>query len=73
MDLTQILTRVEKGLYSSVAGVLEDVLLVWSNCRLFNEPGSDVCAACDEVASLFERTWRQNGLEKWVSVYTLKR
>ena len=39
---------------------------VWTNCYSFNEPGSYVCVACDEMAALFSQSWKQCGLEKWV-------
>ena len=46
--------------------MLCDVRLIWANCRTFNEAESDVCIAADELEALWDKLWRQNGLERLV-------
>lgn len=46
-----------------VAGaVLEDVGLVWQNCRAFNAEGSDIHALVDEAESHFVQLWAKKDL-----------
>jgi Bromodomain len=63
MDLGTITTRLKHDHYANPLEVLEDVRLVWRNCRTFNEPGSDVYKACDELAGYFDQLWKQARLE----------
>lgn len=42
MDLGTVRTKVEKNLYNSKAGVLNDIDLVWNNARKFNPMGHEV-------------------------------
>ncbi|CAL8463497.1 g3031 [Coccomyxa elongata] len=64
MDLGTIARRLESGFYASAAAVAQDVCLVWRNCHIFNEPGSDVYKSCDEIAGFFDQLWKQAKLEK---------
>ncbi|KAK9815856.1 hypothetical protein WJX72_010824 [[Myrmecia] bisecta] len=59
MDLGTVAKKLERDHYSSPAAMLSDVRLVWQNCHTFNEPGSEVYTACDELAELFDRVWKQ--------------
>ena len=42
--------------------MLEDVLLVWANCRAFNKPGTFIWVACDEAQETFRQLWSKAGL-----------
>jgi hypothetical protein len=64
MDLGKVARRLEAGAYSGAGAVCEDVRLVWRNCRAFNEPGSDVVRACDELAGFFDQLWKQAKLDR---------
>eukprot|EP00198_Chlamydomonas_reinhardtii_P011600 XP_001700937.1 hypothetical protein CHLREDRAFT_187405 [Chlamydomonas reinhardtii] len=62
MDLGTILRRLTSGYYSTTTGplhMLDDVRLVWSNCRRFNEPGSPIIGDCEHVRSVFNRAWQK--------------
>lgn len=54
MDLGTIRDRLEKGeVYKNVKQVLEDVALVWSNCRLYNDDGDPIMELLQCVESSF--------------------
>jgi hypothetical protein len=42
--------------------VLEDVALIWGNCRAYNADGSDMAAAADAAEAAFARAWQRAGL-----------
>ena len=42
MDLGTVLAKLNRNAYADTGAALEDIRLVWRNCRTFNEPGSDV-------------------------------
>ncbi|RLN88550.1 hypothetical protein BBJ28_00001208 [Nothophytophthora sp. Chile5] len=73
MDLSTIETKLKTGAYigdstsTSMSGVKElnakrfadDVRLMWSNCKLFNDDGSGITRAADELSVGFERLLRE--------------
>ena len=59
MDLGTVMSRLNKNRYASAEGVMEDVRLVWGNCRTFNEPGSEGFKAAEELAGFAEQLWKQ--------------
>ena len=42
--------------------VLADVDLIWSNCRSFNEPESEICDMADQAQQALRMRWQQEGL-----------
>lgn len=62
MDLGTIRDRLEKGeVYKKVKQVLEDVALVWSNCRLYNDDGDPIMELLQCVESSFIKHWQAAG------------
>ena len=59
MDLGTVMSRVGKNQYGSAEAVLADVRLVWSNCRGYNEQGTEVFKAAEEMEGFAEQLWRQ--------------
>jgi Bromodomain len=55
MDLGTILTKLQTGRYSMPAELYGDSNLVWSNCRRYNEPDSEIAQA----AAQLEHAWKQ--------------
>ncbi|CAM6014853.1 unnamed protein product [Sphagnum balticum] len=54
MDLGTIRNRLEKGeVYRTVEEVLEDVALVWSNCRMYNAKGDPILDFLHAVEATF--------------------
>ncbi len=64
MDLGTVMAKAQGDAYANAGGALDDIRLVWQNCRAFNEPGSDVYKGCDELAGYVEQLWRQARLDR---------
>ena len=62
MDLGTCKAKLMRGEYAHAQELLLDIQLVWSNCRLFNTPGSDVVEACEDVERVFKDLWRKYSL-----------
>jgi hypothetical protein len=62
MDLGTIHSRLIKGRYTSAEAVWADIQLVWRNCRTYNEAGSEVYKAAEELAGFAEQLWKQGRL-----------
>ena len=52
MDLQTIKSKFAD--YLSVIDIVNDIRLVWDNCRLFNEPGSELFNLADDFSKEFE-------------------
>ncbi|KAK2941910.1 putative Bromodomain [Blattamonas nauphoetae] len=63
-DLGTIKTDIENGEYSHPREVIDDVQLVWDNCRKFNGPTHPIIAACDKLND--EADKRFSKLQEWV-------
>ncbi|RLN20488.1 hypothetical protein BBJ28_00020292 [Nothophytophthora sp. Chile5] len=73
MDLATIETKLKTSVYigdstsTSMSGMKElnakqfadDVRLMWSNCKLFNDDGSGITRAADDLSVGFERLFRE--------------
>jgi bromodomain-containing factor 1 len=53
MDLGTVLSRLQRGGYGGPGALLEDIALVWQNCRLYNEPGSEIVQAAATLEALW--------------------
>ncbi|KAL4151485.1 hypothetical protein PRNP1_008430 [Phytophthora ramorum] len=73
MDLSTIEDKLKKGAYivdsnTVAAGVKEldsthfanDIRLMWSNCKLFNDDGSGITRAADILSAGFERLYKES-------------
>jgi bromodomain-containing factor 1 len=40
MDLSTVRKKIKSDKYSSIEEVLEDLMLIWENCRTYNQAGS---------------------------------
>ncbi|KAG2766756.1 hypothetical protein PC129_g6459 [Phytophthora cactorum] len=54
MDLGTIRSKLSKNEYKKQAEFARDMRLVWSNCKLYNQDGSDLYLLADELAKKFE-------------------
>ncbi|GLC38044.1 hypothetical protein PLESTM_000678100, partial [Pleodorina starrii] len=61
IDLGTILRDLESGRYAATGpgALLDDVRLVWSNCRRYNKQGSSIVADAEHCRSAFNRTWQR--------------
>eukprot|EP00798_Chlamydomonas_sp_ICE-L_P027352 gene27352-4653_t len=58
---------IKAALYKTPADVAADVALIWSNCRSFNKPKSDICKVAEEAKSVFHQLWTTSGLASWTA------
>ncbi|CAH0477113.1 unnamed protein product [Peronospora belbahrii] len=54
MDLGTIRSKLSKNEYKKASEFARDMRLVWSNCKLYNQDGSDLYLLADELAKKFE-------------------
>ncbi|GMF10549.1 unnamed protein product [Phytophthora lilii] len=54
MDLGAIRVKLSKNEYKKPAEFARDMRLVWDNCKLYNQDGSDLYLLADELAKKFE-------------------
>ncbi|EGZ28621.1 hypothetical protein PHYSODRAFT_537316 [Phytophthora sojae] len=54
MDLGTIRSKLGKNEYKKPAEFARDMRLVWDNCKLYNQDGSDLYLLADELAKKFE-------------------
>lgn len=62
MDLGTVTKRLAGGAYPNPQVMLSNVRLVWDNCRAYNDPSSEVCAAAFTLETQFEAAWVAAGL-----------
>lgn len=65
MDLGTVKKKLYNNVYSGPETFLADIELVFSNCRLYNLPGSAVIGLCDVVQSLYIEQLPLSGLDKY--------
>ncbi|RLN52671.1 hypothetical protein BBJ28_00022210 [Nothophytophthora sp. Chile5] len=54
MDLGSVRNKLAKNEYKKPVDFARDVRLVWDNCKLYNQDGSDLYMVADELAKKFE-------------------
>ncbi|KAJ0401508.1 hypothetical protein P43SY_009368 [Pythium insidiosum] len=54
MDLGTIRNKLGKNEYKKAAEFARDVRLVWDNCKLYNQDGSDLYLLADDLSKKFE-------------------
>lgn len=57
MDLGTIRKKLETGKYTCAEEVAGDIRLVWSNCMIFNQDGSDFYHLADKFSRKFENSY----------------
>lgn len=53
----QVRTKLEEGRYEGAEDVARDVRLIWSNCILYNSPGSEFGQLAAGLAKKFEERY----------------
>mmetsp|Transcript_7873 Transcript_7873/g.15234 ORF Transcript_7873/g.15234 Transcript_7873/m.15234 type:complete len:404 (+) Transcript_7873:8004-9215(+) len=67
MDLGTIKKKLNNNAYESLDRFIGDVEQVFTNCRLYNPPESDVMFMCNQVAAAFAQQVKLLGLDKYTS------
>jgi hypothetical protein len=63
MDFGTIKKKLNNNFYSSTDELLCDFELVFSNCKLYNPPESEVTNMCNQVLALYQAQIRALGLD----------
>ena len=64
MDLSKIEKKLEKKEYSLVQDIIDDIKLIWYNCRIYNLETSKICKISNELEQLADKE-----LEKYYIYY----
>ncbi|KAG6545208.1 hypothetical protein Mapa_013320 [Marchantia paleacea] len=68
MDLGTIREMLESGThYTTAQEVYDDVQLVWSNCRKYNQEGDPIMDIMKTAETVFNRHWNAAGLQDYMS------
>ena len=62
--LDQVRTKLEEGRYEGAEDVARDVRLIWSNCILYNSPGSEFGQLAAGLAKKFEERYSKIKVRK---------
>jgi hypothetical protein len=62
MDFSKIKNNVHNFQYTDYTKIIEDVRLVFANCKAYNEPRSDIYKKATRMSELFESRARKAGL-----------
>ena len=57
MDLGTIKNKLENSEYNTEHEVAQDIRLVWSNCMIYNQDGSDFYHLADKFSRKFEEAY----------------
>ena len=60
MDLTTVRTNVENDKYSTVEACLDDIQLIWDNCKLYNVEFSQIYKMAVRLEGLLSKLVEQN-------------
>jgi hypothetical protein len=55
MSLSQVEHNVRHKLYDTPSAFIEDVNLIWQNCKLYNLPNSEIYASAEKCYALFQQ------------------
>lgn len=59
MDLGTVQQKLTTGQYPTVYDFANDMRLIWHNCKLYNQPGSDVAKMASELQVIFEDRFKK--------------
>ncbi len=64
MDLQTVLIKLQTSAYLSPLDFRDDMRLIWSNCAVFHQIGSQVRRMAEHLSHVFEQSWQASGLEE---------
>ena len=59
MDLGTVKKKLERGQYSNAAECAADIRLIWDNCKLYNQQGSDFHLLAESFSRRFEDRYKK--------------
>ena len=55
MDMGSVKVNLSQTEYTSIEAVLDDINLIWQNCKLFNQQGSEIYLQAENMEKIFKR------------------
>lgn len=55
MDLSTIKSKLKSSKYSSAQEVINDIMLIWRNCKIYNIEGSDIYKCAEYMEKLSKK------------------
>jgi hypothetical protein len=62
MDLSTVRKKLKNGSYSTSSECIADVERIWENCRLYNDPSSDIVKTVNSLSTFFDQQVHGLGL-----------
>jgi len=62
MDFSTIKNNLNNFKYNDYTSTIDDIRLVFQNCRDYNEPDSEIYDSCKRLTTYFEREAKKAGL-----------
>lgn len=56
MDISTIRAKLKNSNYSSAQEVINDLMLIWRNCKIYNIEGSDIYKCAEHMEKLAKKT-----------------
>lgn len=63
MDFTTIMNKFKAEEYEDKFQFFRDIRLVFSNCREFNEQGTEIYNSANKLENFFRKLWSEYGLD----------
>ncbi|CAK4079102.1 unnamed protein product [Aphanomyces euteiches] len=63
MDMTTVRTKLSKGEYKKPEEFAKDMRLIWDNCKLYNQDGSDLWAVAHDLSKMFDERMKELKLD----------
>ena len=60
MDLSTVYNKLEEQQYKTVEEVLDDIQLIWDNCKTYNQKGWWIYDLADKLQRLFKKMVKTN-------------
>ena len=58
MDLGTVKKNLYAYTYPTMKEFLDDINLIWRNCRTYNQPGSDIVKMANHCEKIFNKIWK---------------
>ena len=62
MDFSTIKNNINNFRYTDYTNIIEDIRLVFANCKEYNEPNSDIYRTGERISHMFEEQAKKTGL-----------
>lgn len=64
MDLSTVSKKLKTGVYNSIQDVLNDLTLIWTNCKTYNLQGSEIYLLAVAMEKVCKKLWEKQFKDK---------